>query len=67
MLFRSTDKAGTWTLAKALGGEALVELIAEHSHSCYRGERTHRHPWGYGCGNCPACDLRAAGWARWCG
>ena len=59
------DKAATWQMAQQLGGEALVELIMEHSHSCYLGERTHRHAWGYGCGNCPACDLRAAGWARW--
>ncbi len=60
-----TDKAGTWSLAHQLGGETLVEMIVEHSHSCYRGDRTRRHPWGYGCGDCPACDLRAAGWARW--
>ena len=61
-----TDKAGTWDLAHALGGQPLVNLIVEHSHSCYLGNRTHRNPWGYGCGTCPACDLRAAGWARWC-
>ena len=62
-----TDKAGAWTMAKSLGGQPLVDLIVEHSHSCYLGDRTRRHPWGYGCGTCPACDLRAAGWARWCG
>lgn len=56
------DKAQTWALAERLGGAALVELILERSHSCYRGERGRRHAWGYGCGNCPACDLRAAGW-----
>jgi 7-cyano-7-deazaguanine synthase len=56
------DKAQTWTLAERLGGAALVELILERSHSCYRGERGRRHPWGYGCGTCPACELRAAGW-----
>jgi len=61
-----TDKAGTWEIARTLGGQALVELIVEHSHSCYLGDRTRRHPWGYGCGGCPACDLRAAGWGRWC-
>ncbi|MDE2007447.1 MAG: 7-cyano-7-deazaguanine synthase QueC [Rhodospirillales bacterium] len=59
------DKAATWALAHALGGAALTGLIEEHSHSCYRGERTTRHPWGYGCGACPACDLRRAGWERW--
>lgn len=61
-----TDKAGTWALAQTLGGQPLVDLIVEHSHSCYLGNRTHRHPWGYGCGTCPACDLRSAGWSRWC-
>ncbi len=61
------DKAATWALAERLGGAGLVELILEQSHSCYRGDRSQRHPWGYGCGNCPACDLRAAGWRRWAG
>lgn len=59
------DKAATWTLAHDLGGDALVEVIREHSHTCYLGDRTHHHDWGYGCGTCPACELRAAGWARW--
>jgi 7-cyano-7-deazaguanine synthase len=59
------DKAATWALAHALGGAALVELIREHSHSCYLGERGQRHDWGHGCGTCPACELRAAGWRRW--
>jgi 7-cyano-7-deazaguanine synthase len=58
------DKAATWALAAELGGDALVELVVEHTHSCYRGERTLRHDWGYGCGTCPACELRAAGHAR---
>jgi 7-cyano-7-deazaguanine synthase len=58
------DKAGTWTLAERLGGAKLVDLIVEHTHSCYQGDRIHRHPWGYGCGVCPACQLRAAGHAR---
>ena len=59
------DKAQTWALAQKLGGEALVELIRLRSHSCYAGERTHEHAWGYGCGACPACDLRSAGWDKW--
>jgi 7-cyano-7-deazaguanine synthase len=59
------DKAATWQLARDLGGAALVDLIVEHSHTCYLGDRDHRHPWGYGCGRCPACELRAAGWARY--
>ncbi|MFL1462091.1 7-cyano-7-deazaguanine synthase QueC [Roseococcus sp. DSY-14] len=58
------DKRATWELAHALGGDALVELIRRDSHSCYRGERT-AHPWGAGCGRCPACDLRARGWAAY--
>ena len=53
--------------ADALGGAALVDLILEHTHSCYLGDRSHRHEWGYGCGACPACELRTAGWARWRG
>jgi 7-cyano-7-deazaguanine synthase len=61
----SLTKAQTWGLAKALGGEPLVELILEESHTCYRGERGVRHAWGYGCGACPACDLRRAGWETW--
>ncbi len=59
------DKAQTWRLAEALGGAALVELIRERSHSCYLGDRTHHHDWGYGCGTCPACDLRRNGWTRY--
>jgi len=59
------DKAATWRLADELGGRPLVELILEHTHSCYRGDRTHRHEWGYGCGTCPACELRANGYAAW--
>ena len=59
-------KAETWGLAKALGGEALVELIVRDSHTCYRGVREALHPWGYGCGACPACELRARGWETWC-
>ncbi|MDE2516854.1 MAG: 7-cyano-7-deazaguanine synthase QueC [Rhodospirillales bacterium] len=59
------DKAATWALAKRLGGDALTELIRVESHSCYLGDRTVLHPWGYGCGTCPACALRADGHARW--
>ena len=56
------DKAHTWGLARALGGDALVELIRVESHSCYKGDRETLHDWGHGCGDCPACALRAAGW-----
>jgi 7-cyano-7-deazaguanine synthase len=59
------DKAATWKLADELGGQALVDLIVEETVSCYEGDRTHRHAWGYGCGKCPACALRAAGHARY--
>ncbi len=60
------DKAETWELAQSIGGEKLVDLIIEHTHTCYLGDRTHRHAWGSGCGECPACDLRAKGFSRWC-
>jgi 7-cyano-7-deazaguanine synthase len=56
------DKASTWRLANELGGPGLVDLICEQSHTCYLGERGARHDWGYGCGECPACALRAKGW-----
>ena len=56
------DKAQTWQLAHSLGGAALVDLIVEHTHTCYQGDRTHRQVWGYGCGTCPACELRARGY-----
>ncbi|MFW6300279.1 MAG: 7-cyano-7-deazaguanine synthase QueC [Oceanicaulis sp.] len=58
-------KAQTWALAEDLGGAALVDLILEESHTCYRGDRSTRHAWGYGCGACPACELRAKGWSDW--
>jgi 7-cyano-7-deazaguanine synthase len=58
------DKAQTWQLANDLGGPALVDLTIEHSHTCYHGDRTHRHEWGFGCGSCPACELRADGFAK---
>ena len=59
------DKADTWALTHALGGDALVELIRRESHTCYLGQRDTLHAWGYGCGTCPACALRASGWAAW--
>ena len=74
------DKAATWQMARELGdksesprgktdesppgGEALINLIIEHTHTCYLGDRVHRHAWGYGCGTCPACELRERGYAR---
>ena len=58
-------KAETWGLAERIGGAALVEMIVETSHTCYLGDRTQRHDWGYGCGTCPACELRAAGYGEW--
>jgi 7-cyano-7-deazaguanine synthase len=59
------DKAATWRLAETLGGTDLVTLINRETHSCYRGERSVPHDWGYGCGDCPACVLRADGWTRY--
>jgi 7-cyano-7-deazaguanine synthase len=61
------DKRATWELAHELGGAPLVELIREESHSCYLGERSWRHAWGYGCGQCPACELRRKGWEAYAG
>ena len=61
------DKAATWRLAEELGGRALVALIVEHAHSCYSGDRSTRHAWGLGCGQCDACRLRANGWERYRG
>jgi 7-cyano-7-deazaguanine synthase len=59
------DKAATFALAHQLGGEALVDILVEETHTCYLGNRSDRHDWGYGCGECPACKLRADGFARW--
>jgi 7-cyano-7-deazaguanine synthase len=59
------DKAATWQLAHDLGGDGLVDLIREQSHTCYLGERGAQHEWGYGCGECPACSLRAKGWREY--
>lgn len=58
------DKAATFALAQEIGGEAFLDVVVEDSHSCYLGDRAHRHPWGYGCGECPACRLRAQGYAK---
>jgi 7-cyano-7-deazaguanine synthase len=58
------DKAGTFALAKEIGSQRLLDLVIEATHSCYLGDRSQRHPWGYGCGSCPACRLRADGYAR---
>lgn len=59
------DKAATFALAHELGGDALVDLLVEDTHTCYLGDRSRRHDWGYGCGTCPACLLRAEGFAKW--
>lgn len=59
------DKANTWQLGYELGGQALVEVLRTLTHTCYLGSRTTLHAWGYGCGTCPACDLRSAGYTRW--
>lgn len=59
------DKAATWALAEELGGQAMIDLIREESHTCYLGTRGERHDWGHGCGACPACRLRAQGWTRY--
>ena len=59
------DKAATWALAQQLGGDALVRIIREDTHTCYLGERGQLHAWGHGCGACPACALRAQGHAAW--
>jgi 7-cyano-7-deazaguanine synthase len=61
------DKCETWRLAEQLGGAKLVQLIVEDTVTCYEGDRTRRHDWGYGCGICPACNLRSAGHARYRG
>ena len=61
------DKAATWALAETLGGAPLVALVQEHTHTCYLGDRSARHAWGYGCGACPACALRRTGYAQYAG
>jgi len=59
------DKAATFEMAQEIGGAPLVDLLVEETHTCYLGDRSRRHPWGYGCGTCPACRLRADGFAKW--
>ena len=59
------DKAETWAMANDLGGQAFVDLVVEHTHTCYHGDRTQRFDWGYGCGTCPACELRKNGFEKW--
>lgn len=59
------DKAATFALAHEIAGSAFVDLLVEDTHTCYLGDRSHRHDWGYGCGQCPACRLRATGFAKW--
>ena len=59
------DKSQTWQMAHDLGGNTLVRLIVQETHTCYQGTRKTLHAWGYGCGQCPACDLRIKGWLRW--
>jgi 7-cyano-7-deazaguanine synthase len=59
------DKAGTFALAHAIGGDSFIDLLLAETHTCYLGDRQHRHAWGYGCGHCPACRLRAEGFAKW--
>jgi 7-cyano-7-deazaguanine synthase len=59
------DKAGTFALAQSIGGAPLIDLLLAETHTCYLGDREHRHDWGFGCGECPACRLRAEGFAKW--
>lgn len=61
------NKAQTWVMAEQLGGAPLVDLIRTETHTCYKGDRAHEHDWGYGCGECPACDLRATGFREYAG
>ncbi len=58
------DKAATWALAEKLGGQKLTKLIRDETHTCYMGDRTQRHPWGYGCNTCPSCELRRIGYEK---
>lgn len=59
------SKAQSWFLAEEFGGATLIDILVEHTHSCYVGDRSRRFDWGYGCGACPACELRAKGWAAY--
>jgi 7-cyano-7-deazaguanine synthase len=60
-----TDKAETWHLAERLGGPDLVSMICMKTHTCYMGDHSTLHEWGYGCGKCPACQLRRSGYDRY--
>jgi 7-cyano-7-deazaguanine synthase len=59
------DKAATFQLAQEIGGQQLIDVLLDETHTCYLGDREHRHPWGFGCGECPACQLRAEGFRKW--
>ena len=59
------DKAATFRLAQEIGGPPLIDVLLDETHTCYLGDREHRHPWGFGCGECPACRLRAEGFRKW--
>ena len=59
------DKAQTWKMAHEIGGDELIDLIIKNTHTCYLGDRAKLHDWGYGCGNCPSCDLRKQGFTKW--
>src|SRR5207302_10672191 len=59
------DKAATFALGHGIGGDAFLDVLVEDTHTCYLGDRSHRQDWGYGCGTCPACRLRAEGFAKW--
>ena len=59
------DKAAVFALGHEIGGDAFIDLLVEDTHTCYLGDRSRRHDWGYGCGECPACRLRAQGFAKW--
>jgi 7-cyano-7-deazaguanine synthase len=61
------DKSQTWQLAQSIGGDKLVDLIIQHTHTCYLGDRSTQHEWGFGCGDCPACGLRREGYQRYLG
>ena len=58
------DKAATFAMAREIAGQGFLDIVVEDTHTCYVGDRAHRHPWGYGCGACPACQLRAQGYAK---
>ena len=58
------DKSATWQLAQDLGQGRLVDLIKQQTHTCYEGDRSVFNEWGYGCGSCPACELRMDGWNK---